>query len=194
MISTYHKIRLRVSTRKVKVAMTKLYKLVVTGAFNAGKTTFVKTLSEIEPVNTDKVTHNQAEKKIKATTTVAMDYGKVKINSGSAVHLFGTPGQDRFDFMRDILAEDMHGFIFLIDSTDRPGLSQAAELLAVFKKHKNVPFVLVANKADCPRVGYEEIRQALKLPAKQAVLPCVATDLSSVRSVVEHLIELIKAR
>lgn len=173
--------------------MTKLYKLVVTGAFNAGKTTFVKTLSEIEPVNTDKATHSQGEKKIKATTTVALDYGKVRINQGSAVHLFGTPGQARFDFMRDILAEEMHGFIFLIDSTDRHHLNQAAELLAAFKKHKNVPYVLAANKADRQRLSSDEIRQVFKLPARQPLVACVATDKASARAVVEQLISLIEA-
>lgn len=173
--------------------MSKLYKLVVTGTFNAGKTTFVKTVTEIEPVNTDKVTRSPAEKKIKETTTVALDYGKIKINQGSAVHLFGTPGQDRFDFMRDILAQDMHGFIFLVDSTDRHSLEQATTLLAAFKKHKNVPFLLAANKADRQGLSGEEIRQALKLPAKQPVMACVATDKASARAVVERLVELIEA-
>lgn len=173
--------------------MTKLYKLVVTGAFNAGKTTFVKTLSEIEPVNTDKATHNQNEKKVKATTTVALDYGKIRINPGRTVHLFGTPGQDRFDFMRDILAEEMHGFIFLVDSTDRPSLSQATDLLAAFKKHKNVPYLLAANKADRRGLSSDEIRQVFKLPARQPVISCVATDKASARAVVEQLIALIEA-
>lgn len=173
--------------------MSKLYKLVVTGTFNAGKTTFVKTVTEIEPVNTDRATRSPAEKKIKAATTVALDYGKVKLNQSSQVHLFGTPGQDRFDFMRDILAQDMHGFIFLVDSTDRRSLEQATMLLAAFKKHKNVPFLLAANKADRQGLSGEEIRQALKLPAKQPVMACVATDKASARAVVERLVALIEA-
>ncbi len=174
--------------------MPKLYKLVVTGAFNAGKSTFVRTLSEIEPVNTDRASHSRAEKKVKAATTVALDYGKVNLNQRSAVHLFGTPGQDRFDFMRDILAEDMHGFIFLVDSTDRHSLSQATELLAAFKRHKNVPYLLAANKSDRHGLSGEEIRQAFNLPARQPVIPCVATDRASVQAVVEQLIAMIEAK
>jgi small GTP-binding protein len=173
--------------------MTKLYKLLITGAFNAGKTTFVKTLSEIKPVNTDRATRNQAEKKIKATTTVAMDYGRVKLNNRAIVRLFGTPGQDRFDFMRDILAEEMHGFIFLIDSTDRRSLNQAIELLALFKKQQHVPYLLAANKADQKGLSSEEIRLALKLPAKQPIVPCIATDKKSAQAVVERLIAMIEA-
>lgn len=174
--------------------MTKLYKLVVTGAFNAGKTTFVKTLSEIEPVNTDKATHSQGEQKVKATTTVALDYGKIKLSPGQTVHLFGTPGQDRFDFMRDILADEMHGFIFLIDSTDRPSLSQATDLLAAFKKHKNVPYLLAVNKADRRGLSSDEIRQVLLLPPRQPLVSCVATNRASARAVVEQLVALIEAR
>lgn len=172
--------------------MTNLYKLVVTGAFNAGKSTFVKTVSGIDPVNTDKSTQSPSEKKIKAATTVALDYGKVKINQRSAVHLFGTPGQDRFDFMREILAEHMHGFIFLVDSTDRWRLNQAGELLRMFQRQKNVPHLLVANKADQKGLSSEEIRQALKLPGRQPIVPCVATDKKSVQAVVEQLISMIE--
>ncbi len=172
--------------------MSKSYKLVVTGAFNAGKTTFVNTLSEIEPDNTDKATRNQAERKIKTTTTVALDYGRVRINSSSIVHLFGTPGQDRFDFMRDILADDMQGFIFLIDSTDPHSLGQATRLLATFQQSGQVPYLLAVNKSDCHGLSGEEIRRAFKLPAQQPIVPCVATDKASVRAVVERLIAMIE--
>jgi small GTP-binding protein len=172
--------------------MPKSYKVVVTGVFNAGKTTFVNTLSEIEPVNTDKATRNRAERKIKPTTTVALDYGRVKISQNHIVHLFGTPGQDRFDFMREILAEDMQGFIFLVDSTDRPSLDQATELLATFERWRRVPYLLAVNKADCQGLSGEEIRKVLKLPAQHPVVPCVATNRASVRAVVERLIALIE--
>ena len=172
--------------------MTKSYKLVVTGPFNAGKTTFVNTLSEFAAVNTDKASHSRAEKSVKASTTVALDYGRININQRSAVHLFGTPGQDRFDFMRDILAEEMHGFIFIVDSTDRQSLRQATELLQDFRKHKNVPFLLAANKADQKGLSGEEIRLALRLPSRLPVVPCVATDKKSAQAVVERLIAIIE--
>jgi len=72
--------------------MTRLYKVVVTGMFNAGKTTFVNTLSDIDIVNTDKVIRRRAEVKVKPATTVALDYGKVRLNKNVNIHLFGTPG------------------------------------------------------------------------------------------------------
>jgi small GTP-binding protein len=173
--------------------MTKLYKLVVTGAFNAGKTTFVSTLSDLDMVNTDKNTHHRGEAKIKSATTVALDYGRVNIKKGLKVHLFGTPGQARFDFMHDLLADGMHGFIFLVDCTDRSTLNQATELLKLFKKRNNVPYLLVANKSD-QRNGLsdEEIRKRLRLPQKQLLVPCVATDKDSVQAVVERLVTMIE--
>lgn len=173
--------------------MTKLYKLVVTGAFNAGKTTFVSTLSNIDVVNTDKTTHRRDEAKIKSATTVALDYGQVNINGNLKVHLFGTPGQDRFDFMHELLADGMHGFIFLVDATDQRTLKQATELLTLFKKRGNVPYLLVANKADRKGLSDEEIRKRFKLSAKQPIVPCIATDKRSVQAVVEHLVTMIEA-
>lgn len=172
--------------------MSKLYKVVVTGVFNAGKTTFVTTLSDIDIVNTDKATSRPAESRIKPTTTVAMDYGKVKINRNVSLHLFGTPGQERFDFMRDLLADGMNGFIFLVDSTDRPALGQAGELLALFSKLGRVPYLLVANKADLKGLSLDEIRTALRLPPRQPIVSCVATDKASVRAVAEHLIAMLE--
>ena len=174
--------------------MTKLYKVVVTGIFNAGKTTFIKTLSDIETVDTGKATTRRDEKKIKSSTTVAMDYGRVKIDDKRIIRLFGTPGQDRFDFMHGLLADGMDGFIFLVDSTGRSGFKEAARLLALFKKFDKVPYLLAANKSDRQGLGPEEIRTALKLPKKQPIVSCVATDKASVRAVVEELIAIIEAR
>jgi small GTP-binding protein len=175
------------------ISMTKLYKLIVTGAFNAGKTTFVETLSDIDIVNTDKITRRRAETKVKPATTVALDYGRVKINNNAAIHLFGTPGQDRFDFMRNLLADGMDGFIFLVDSTDRSTLHKATELLTLFKKRGNVPYLLVANKADRKGLSRGEIRRALNLSKRQPIVSCVATDKASARAVTERLIAMIEA-
>jgi small GTP-binding protein len=173
--------------------MAKLYKIVVTGPFNAGKTTFVKTLSEIDPVNTDRKTTRPEEAQVKLTTTVAMDYGRVKLARGITIRLFGTPGQERFDFMHQLLSEGMQGFIFLIDASDPQGLNQAARLFSRFNGPAQVPYLLVANKADQKSMSLEEIRKQLKLSPDQPLVACVATDKASVRSVVEQLITLIEA-
>jgi len=94
----------------------RVYKIVVTGPFNSGKTAFIRTISDIDVVMTERRI-TTAERGIKASTTVAMDYGRVELD-GRILHLYGTPGQARFDFMWEILAREMSGFIVLADSTD----------------------------------------------------------------------------
>ena len=91
-------------------------KMVVTGPFNAGKTEYIQTVSEIDVVSTEKKISSEAEK-IKPSTTVAMDFGRITVDDDLVLYLFGTPGQKRFDFMWEILSEGMLGFIVMVDST-----------------------------------------------------------------------------
>src|SRR5215471_13180074 len=108
--------------------MSKTYKIIVTGPFNSGKTSFVSTISDIAVVTTEKKITTE-DRGIKNETTVAMDYGRVEID-GTVLHLSGTPGQTRFNFMWDILAREMNAFVVLVDSTDRPSFPDAAELIS----------------------------------------------------------------
>ena len=88
----------------------------------------------------------------------------------------------------------MHGFIFLVDCTDRSTLNQATELLKLFKKRNNVPYLLGANKSDRRNgLSDEEIRKRLKLSQKHLIIPCIATDKNSVQAVVERLVMMIEA-
>ena len=76
-------------------------KMVVTGPFNAGKTEFIQTVSEIDVVSTERRISSEAEK-VKESTTVAMDFGRITVDDELVLYLFGTPGQKRFDFMWEI--------------------------------------------------------------------------------------------
>jgi signal recognition particle receptor subunit beta len=101
--------------------MGNLYKVVVTGPFNVGKTEFVRTVSDIPIVSTEKrITDHLAS--TKEETTVAMDYGHTRLGD-DMFHLYGTPGQPRFDFMWDILSTEMQAYLLLVDSSDRQSLS-----------------------------------------------------------------------
>lgn len=93
--------------------MPKTYKIVFAGPVGAGKTTAIQSLSDIEVVTTEAATSDDA-RFLKATTTVAMDYGLMKLASGDQVRLYGTPGQKRFDFMWDIISEDALGLVLLL--------------------------------------------------------------------------------
>ena len=93
--------------------MTNIYKIVFAGPVGAGKTTAIKSLSDIEVVSTDASATDDV-KLMKATTTVAMDYGLMRLDNGDQVRLYGTPGQKRFDFMWDILTENALGLVLML--------------------------------------------------------------------------------
>ncbi len=92
------------------------YKIIFTGPVGAGKTTAISTISDAAPIKTDAAASDMTKDR-KASTTVAMDYGVMNLDGGEKVHLYGTPGQERFDFMWDILTVGGIGLILLLDNT-----------------------------------------------------------------------------
>src|SRR5262249_59974621 len=102
-----------------------------------------------------------------------MDYGRVDLN-GTVLHLSGTPGQTRFNFMWDILAREMNAFVVLVDSTDRPSFPDAAELISQFSSFHAVPYLVAANKSDLPAASLDELRRGTSPGPDLTVLPCVA--------------------
>jgi signal recognition particle receptor subunit beta len=167
------------------------YKIVVTGPFNAGKTEFVRAVSDIPIVTTERrITDGLAA--TKDETTVAMDYGHVRLGE-DLLHLYGTPGQPRFDFMWDILSKEMHAFILLVDSCDREGFLVAKQLIRIFRRKGSVPYLVVANKQDMKgALSVEEISKRLGLDGDIPVTPCVATDRSSALNVLKELQALMQ--
>lgn len=165
-----------------------IFKLVVTGAFNTGKSTFIRSLSDITAVDTDKATSSADEQRIKPNTTVAMDYGRAHIDNRT-VQLFGTPGQARFSFMRDILARDMDGFLLLVDLSEPTTIDEAASMLAEYQTNNTIPYAVVANKSDLnDSIEQHDLRAQLKLPKDIHIYLCNSTDKSSVREVVRRFL------
>ena len=95
--------------------MTTLYKIVFAGSVGSGKTTAIQSLSDIEVVSTEANASDEV-RKLKPTTTVAMDYGLMRLDNGDQVRLYGAPGQKRFDFMWDILTENALGLVLLVNA------------------------------------------------------------------------------
>lgn len=163
-------------------------KMVITGPFNAGKTEFISSVSEIDVVSTDRKISSEVER-IKDTTTVAMDFGRITVDDDLVLYLFGTPGQKRFDFMWEILSEGMLGFIVMVDSTRPETFREARSILETFRAYAPTPYVVAANKQDCEDAWeLDDMRIALRLNHKTKLVNCIARDKESVKSVLLELL------
>lgn len=168
-------------------------KMVVTGPFNAGKTAFIQSVSEIDVVATERKITTEAEK-VKETTTVAMDFGRITVDDDLVLYLFGTPGQKRFDFMWEILSEGMLGFIVMIDSTRPETFREARSILQTFRAYAPTPYVVAANKQDMTDAWeLDDMRLALRLDPNIKLLPCTARKKESVKTVLLELLYSILA-
>ncbi len=167
-------------------------KMVVTGPFSSGKTEFIKAISEIDVVSTERGITSEAEKEEKADTTVAMDFGRITVDDDLVLYLFGTPGQRRFDFMWEILAEGMLGFIVMVDSAKPETFREAKSILETFRAYAPTPYVVAANKQDHPDAwDPDDLRIALRIEEGVKLLPCVAKERDSVRNVLLELLYTI---
>jgi small GTP-binding protein len=164
--------------------------MVITGPFSSGKTQFIQSVSEIDVVSTDKkITSDSPEAMEKEITTVAMDFGRITVDDDLVLYLFGTPGQRRFDFMWEILAEGMLGFVVMVDSSKPETFREAKSILETFRAYAPTPYVVVANKQDLPDAwDPEDLRIALRIEENVKLLPCDATKKDSVKDVLLELL------
>ncbi len=163
-------------------------KIVVTGPFAAGKTTLIRTISEITVLSTERGITDDTKAR-KAETTVAMDFGRITIDRDLVLYLFGTPGQERFDFMWEILGEGMLGYVMLIDASRPETYPEALNILGAFRRMARVPFVVALNRTDGLDARAEnDLRDALELSDGVPIVPCDATDKESVKTVLLALL------
>ena len=170
-------------------------KILVAGGFGAGKTTLVSAVSEVESLHTEEVMTSEsvgvddlAGVEGKTTTTVALDFGRITLDESTVVYLFGTPGQKRFSFMWEELAEGALGAVVLADTRR---LSDSFGAIDFFES-RGVPFVVAVNCFDGQRTHRgEDVRVALDLEEKVPLLLCDARSRESAKEVLVELVALV---
>ncbi|MFJ8108669.1 GTP-binding protein [Streptomyces sp. NPDC096132] len=172
-------------------------KIVIVGGFGVGKTTMVGSVSEIKPLTTEE-TMTQAGigvdddygSETKTATTVAMDFGRIRITDKVVLYLFGTPGQERFWFLWNGLFEGALGAVVLVDTRR---LEVSFEVMGRLEEG-NVPFIVAVNTfPDGPRYPIEDLRAALDLAPEVPIVECDARRRASSRDVLMTLMRFLHA-
>ena len=167
-------------------------RLVVTGPVGAGKSTYIRTISEIEVVDTDRNATDDT-KDLKQKTTVAFDFGRLQFNPKMALHLYGTPGQSRFDFMWDILIKKAHAYILLVPAHRPSEFINARRIYNFMNQRTKIPMVIGMTHTDMPGAWAEEnLALALGFKEGQSQPPMIKVNATKAGSVAQSIIIIVR--
>lgn len=173
--------------------MQHIFRVVIAGPVGAGKSTFIRSISDIDVVDTDRVATDETGV-LKPTTTVAMDFGRLALGDSMWLHLYGTPGQARFNFMWDLLIRRAHGYVLLIPAHRPKGFREAQKIKLFMQQQVEIPLVVGITHTDHPEAwDREDIRLFLEDSEQIPYLSVNPRDPSSVAEslllMVEQLVE-----
>lgn len=162
------------------------------GPVGAGKSTFVRAVSEIEVVDTDRQATDETTA-LKEKTTVGFDFGRLQFGPDMALHLYGTPGQDRFDFMWEELISKAHAYILLVPA-NRPATFRKAQLIYQFMSERvALPMIVGLTHLDCEGAwSADNIAIAIGFVETAQRPPFVEVDATEPNSVTKALSALIQ--
>jgi uncharacterized protein len=171
-------------------------KIVFAGPMGAGKTTAIGVVSDLPPVSTE-VVNNDQRAFAKEFTTVGLDFGQIKLEDGTVVRLYGTPGQERFSFMWEIIGAGAIGTILLLDATSSTAMSDLRAQAQVFRRvAPEQPFVVGVGRTDPTDEGH--IRACTKVLSELGVsAPVFSVDVrkrADVLLLIETLLGVLEAR
>ncbi|MBP5975905.1 ATP/GTP-binding protein [Brasilonema sp. CT11] len=169
-----------------------ILRIVVTGGVGAGKTTLIRTISEIEVVDTDTKATDEVGL-LKKTTTVALDFGRLTIGPNQSLHLYGTPGQSRFDYMWEILIAKAHAYILLVAAHRPQHFRHGRKQLNFMNQRVRIPYVIGLTHTDCPDAWEaQDVAIALGLDDKKTRPPIITVNATESTSVKQALIALVE--
>ncbi|MDZ8054863.1 MAG: GTP-binding protein [Aulosira sp. ZfuVER01] len=168
-----------------------ILRIAIAGSVGAGKTSFIRSISEIEVVDTDKPSTDEIAL-FKDKTTVALDFGMFTIVPDQLLYLYGTPGQRRFDFMWDILIRQVQACIVLVDAHRPENFHYGSQILDFVKQRVQIPILIGLTHMDCPSAATpEDIAIALGLQKVTKKPPVVVVNPTQKASIIEALKVLI---
>ncbi|MCB5908663.1 GTP-binding protein [Streptomyces pinistramenti] len=171
-------------------------KIVIVGGFGVGKTTMVRSVSEIRPLSTEETmtragvgVDDPTGVEAKSTTTVAFDFGRISVNDSAVLYLFGAPGQERFWFLWDRLFSGTLGAVVLVDTRRLDDSWYAIDRLEAH----GMPFIVARNDFGGPQHSPEQVREALDLSPDIPLIDCDARDRESAKTVLITLVDHLYA-
>jgi small GTP-binding protein len=169
-----------------------IFKIAVTGNVGAGKTTFIRTISEIKTVDTERRATDETAS-LKANTTVAFDFGRITLNPEQVLYLYGTPGQSRFDFMWDIVINQVEAYILLVAAHRPKDFRGARKILTFMNQRVQIPMIIGLTHTDCEGAWQkEDILLALGFYSQTTCPSVVEVNAEDPSSVAQGLVVLLE--